>query len=141
MPSFNKVILIGNLTRDPELRFTPKGAAVCAFTLGVNEEFKGSDGQQKKETAFIGCEAWGKQAEALAQYVRKGDPLFIEGKLRQESWEDKESGKKHSKTKVSVLTFQLLTRKPEGARPEPQARTSAPSTKPELPPDNDDVPF
>lgn len=113
MASFNKVMLLGNLTRDPEVRFTPKGTAVCTFGLAVNRTWSGEDGQKKEEVTFVECDAWGKQAETIGQYMSKGKPIFIEGRLKLDSWDDKESGQKRSKLKVIVESFQFLGVKPD----------------------------
>ena len=108
MPNFNKVILMGNLTRDPELRQTPKGTSVCAFGMAVNRVFRTADGgEQQEETTFIDLEAWGRQAEIISKYVSKGNPLFVEGRLRLDSWESK-TGEKRSKLKVIVENMQLM---------------------------------
>lgn len=108
MANFNKVILMGNLTRDPELRVTPKGTSVCAFGMAVNRVFRSSEGgETQEETTFVDLEAWGKQAEIISKYVFKGNPLFVEGRLRLDSWESK-AGEKRSKLKVIVENMQLM---------------------------------
>jgi len=108
MSSYNKVILIGNLTRDPEIRYTPKGQAVAKVGLAVNRKWKGEDGQEREEASFIDVDAFGKQAELIAQYLKKGAPLFVDGRLKMDTWDDKESGKKQSKLKVVLEGFQFL---------------------------------
>jgi single-strand DNA-binding protein len=108
MANLNKVMLIGNLTRDPELRQTPKGTAVAQFGLDVNRNFKGEDGQTREETTFVDLEAWGKQAEVISKYLSKGRPVFIEGRLKLDQWEDKNGGGKRSKLRVVVENFQFL---------------------------------
>jgi single-strand DNA-binding protein len=108
MASYNKVILIGNLCADPELRYLPKGTAVCQFNLAVNRKWRDESGQQKEEVAFIGVKAWGKQAELICQYVKKGRPLMVDGRLTQETWDDKTTNKKQSKTLVTLESFQFL---------------------------------
>jgi single-strand DNA-binding protein len=110
MAYLNKVFLIGNLTRDPELRVTPKGTAVCQFGLAVNRQYKDESGATRDETAFIDIEAWGKQGELAAKYLQKGSPAFIEGRLKFDSWEDKQSGQKRSKLKVVLDNVQFLSR-------------------------------
>ncbi len=107
MANFNRVLLIGNLTRDPQLRFTPNQTAVCDFGLAVNRKYRGSDGQQREDTCFVDCTAWARQAEVLAKYVTKGSPLFVEGRLTYRTW-DGQDGKKHSKLEVTVENFQFL---------------------------------
>ena len=108
MPSYNKTLLLGNLTRDPELRATPKGTAICQFGLAVNRQFKDESGATKDEVTFIDIEAWGRQAETIAKYCTKGKPLFIEGRLKLDSWEDKTTGQKRSKLKVVLESFQFV---------------------------------
>jgi len=110
MSSFNKVILMGNLTRDPELRTLPSGAEVCEFTLAVNEKYKG-----KEEVSFIDCAAWNKVAETVSNYKKKGDSIIVEGKLKQESWVDKQSGQKRSKLKITVMSVTFVGGKSEAA--------------------------
>jgi len=124
MANLNRVLLIGNLTRDPELRVTPKGTAICQFGLAVNRTFKDEGGQQREETTFIDVEAWGRQGETIAKYCKKGRPLFVEGRLRLDSWEDKASGQKRSRMKVVLENFQFLGGRAEGgdaAEPAPKA--------------------
>jgi single-strand DNA-binding protein len=108
MASYNKVLLLGNLTRDPELRVTPKGTAVCQFGLAVNRQFKDESGQTREEVTFVDLEAWGKQAETIAKFLTKGRPLFVEGRLKFDQWDDKASGQKRSKLKVVLENFQFL---------------------------------
>ncbi|MDD2763679.1 MAG: single-stranded DNA-binding protein [Opitutaceae bacterium] len=110
MAYLNKVLLIGNLTRDPELRVTPKGTAVCQFGLAVNRQYKDESGASRDETAFIDIEAWGKQGELCSKYLQKGSLAFIEGRLRFDSWEDKTSGQKRNKLKVVLENVQFLSR-------------------------------
>ncbi|MBT6381672.1 MAG: single-stranded DNA-binding protein, partial [Opitutales bacterium] len=107
MPNFNKVFLMGNLTRDPELRATPSGTAVCQFGLAVNRVYNNSNGERQEETTFVDVEAWGRQAETVSKYVSKGHPLFVEGRLKLDSWENKE-GEKRSKMKVVLENMQLI---------------------------------
>jgi len=108
MASFNKVILMGNLTRDPQLRYTPSQQAVCDFSLAVNRKWKSPDGQDREEVSFIDCTAWGRTAEVINQYCTKGKPLMVEGRLKQDTWDDKTTGQKRSKLNVVVETMQLL---------------------------------
>lgn len=108
MPSLNKVHLIGNLTRDPELRVTPKGTAICQFGLALNRQFKGEDGQMRDETTFVDCEAWSKAGETIAKYCTKGKLLYCEGRLKLDQWDDKTTGQKRSKIKIVVENFQFL---------------------------------
>jgi len=115
MASLNKVMLIGNLTRDPELRVTPKGTAICTFGLAVNRQFKDDTGATKDETTFVDIEAWNKQGETIAKYLTKGKPIFIEGRLKLDSWDDKTTGQKRSKMKVVLESFQFLGGRDDGA--------------------------
>lgn len=114
MANFNKVYLIGNLTRDPEVRVTPKGTAICQFGLAVNRQFKDESGALRDETTFVDIEAWGKQGETIGKYCTKGRPLFVEGRLKFDQWEDKTSGQKRSKLKVVLEGFQFLGGRGEG---------------------------
>ncbi len=114
MANFNKVYLIGNLTRDPELRVTPKGTAICQFGLAVNRQFKDESGSVRDETTFVDIEAWGRQGETISKYCTKGRPLFVEGRLKFDQWEDKTSGQKRSKLKVVLEGFQFLGGRGEG---------------------------
>ena len=93
MASFNKVILAGNLTRDPELRYTPKGTAVARIGLAVNRNWKSETGENKEEVTFVDVDAFGRTAETIGQYLKKGRPILIEGRLRHETWEDKQTDK------------------------------------------------
>jgi single-strand DNA-binding protein len=151
MASFNKVILAGNLTRDPEVRYTAKGSAVAAFTLAVNRRWKSESGELKEEVSFIDVEAWDKRAETIAQYLKKGNPFLVEGRLKQDTWEDKNTHQKQSKLKVVLEGFSFLgtgradNAAPASARPTaaPTAAAEAPAAaEPETPePEHDDVPF
>jgi len=115
MASFNKVILMGNLTRDPQLRYTPSQQAVCDFSLAVNRRWKSQDGQDREEVSFVDRTAWGRTAEVITQYCIKGKPRMVEGRLKQDSWDDKTTGQKRSKLAVVVETMQLLGSRDGGA--------------------------
>jgi single-strand DNA-binding protein len=108
MASYNKVLLMGNLTRDPEVRYTPKGTAIANIGLAVNRVYSTEGGEQKEEVTFIDIEVWGRQAETVGQYLAKGRPVFVEGRLKLDSWEDKESGQKRQKLKVVAERVQFL---------------------------------
>ena len=108
MANVNKVFLIGNLTRDPELRFTSNGSAVAGFGLAINRRYKQGD-EWKEEVCFVDITVWGKQAENCAEYLSKGRPVFIEGYLKLNSWET-DSGEKRNKLEVVALTVQFLGR-------------------------------
>jgi single-strand DNA-binding protein len=105
---FNKVVLMGNLTRDPETRNTPNGQSVTNFSLAVNRTWKGADGQQNEDVSYIDCVAWGKPGEIISQYLGKGRAVLVSGRLDQRSWEDKESGGKRSKIEVVVEDFNFV---------------------------------
>jgi len=107
MPNFNKVFLMGNLTRDIELKSTPSNQQVATIGLAVNRRWRTPDGEDREETTFVDCEAWGRTAETLAKYLSKGRPVFLEGRLKLDQWEDKE-GKKQSKIRVVVEGFQFI---------------------------------
>jgi len=108
MANLNKVMLIGNLTRDPELRVTPKGTAICQFSLAVNRKFRDEAGADREEVTYVDIEAWGKSGENIAKYCTKGRPLFVEGRLRLDQWEDKNTKEKRSRMKVVCDNFQFL---------------------------------
>lgn len=108
MPSLNKVLLMGNLTRDPELRVTPKGTPICQFSLAINRQFKMESGESREEVIYVDVEAWGKQGETISKYCTKGRPLFVEGRLRLDQWEDKNTKEKRSRMKVVLENFQFL---------------------------------
>ena len=153
MASFNKVILAGNLTRDPELRYTPKGTAVAKIGMAVNRSWKSESGEMKEEVTFVDVEAWGRQAEVIGQYLKKGRPILIEGRLRLDSWEDKNTHQKMSKLKVVLESFSFLDSRGEGgggggesfrkAAPAAAATPASANGPEEMaePPSDDDVPF
>ncbi len=105
MRGFSKAIITGNLTRDPELRTTPNGANVCSFSVAVNRVYRDSNGEQKEDVSFIDCSAWGKLAEMISQYAKKGSGVLVSGRLDQRSWEDKTSGQKRSRVEIVVEDF------------------------------------
>ncbi|MHC4741867.1 MAG: single-stranded DNA-binding protein [Planctomycetota bacterium] len=107
MASYNKVMLMGNLTRDPQLSYTPSQTAVVDFGLAVNRRWKGQDGSQREETCFVDCTSFGRQAETINKYLSKGRPVFVEGRLTYDSW-TAQDGTKRSKLKVTVENFQFL---------------------------------
>jgi single-strand DNA-binding protein len=109
MAYLNKVFLIGNLTRDPELRVTLKGTPICQFGIAVNRQFKDESGASRDETTFVDIEAWGKQGELVSKYLTKGSLAMVEGRLKFDQWEDKQSGQKRSKLKVVLDNVQFLT--------------------------------
>ncbi len=108
MASFNKVILMGNLTRDPQLKYLPSQTPVADFGLAMNRRFKGQNGEDREEVTFVDCSAFSKTAELINQYFTKGKPIFIEGRLKYDSWEDKQGGGKRSRLLVVVENFQFV---------------------------------
>ncbi|HVV00411.1 MAG TPA: single-stranded DNA-binding protein [Verrucomicrobiae bacterium] len=149
MASFNKVILVGNLTRDPELRYTPKGTAIAKLGLAVNRVWRTETGENREEVTFVDLDAFGKQAETLAQYMKKGSPLLVEGRLKLDQWDDKQTGQKRSRLGVVVEGFQFLGggNREGGDAPRSRPSAAAPSSPAEAPavdsgaPEEDDVPF
>ena len=101
MANLNKVMLIGNLTRDPEVRYTPKGTAVTDIGLAVNRNYTTDTGEKREDTTFVDITLWGRQAEIAGQYIKKGRPIFVEGRLQMDRWEDRDSGRMRSKIKVA----------------------------------------
>ena len=157
MANYNKVILAGNLTRDPELRYTPKGMAIAKFGLAINRTWKSESGESKEEATFVDIDAFGKTAETIGQYFKKGKPILIEGRLRLDQWDDKQTGQKRSKLGVVAENFQFMdSGRSEGGSggggaaaapraPAPAFRRPGPSAPPAEadapPPEDDDVPF
>ncbi len=156
MANLNKVMLIGNLTRDPELRHTPKGTSVTELGLAINRVWYDDNKQKQEDTTFVDVTFWGRQAESIQQYLTKGRPIFIEGRLQLDSWDDKETGKKRSKLRVIGESFQFIDSKPGSGggnyseRSEPSsspaaARSGPPQGASAAPADDyqeeDDIPF
>ena len=156
MASFNKDILAGNLTRDPELRYTPKGLAIAEIRLAINRKWTGEDGQKREDVVFVDVDSFGKQAELIGQYFRKGSPILVEGRLKLDQWDDKQTGQKRSKLGVILESLSFLDSgnrdaaagdgapapSAPAARPARPAAT-APAAEPGMdePPQGDDVPF
>ncbi len=146
MASYNKVILMGNLTRDPELKYTPSGMAIAAFGIATNRRSKDQDGNQKDEVTYIDITAFGKQAEVIGQYFQKGKGIHLEGRLRFEQWDDKSTGQKRNKLSVVLDRFEFLADgKSDGGFSAPQQSAPPPSQPAGGPPvdapSDDDVPF
>ncbi len=152
MANFNKVILAGNLTRDPELRYTPKGLAIAKIGLAINRTWKTETGETKEEVTFVDIDAFGKQAETIGQYLKKGRPILVEGRLRLDQWDDKQTGQKRSRLGVVLEGFQFLDsgnrgdssgEAPRRAAVAPAAAADAPPAPAAEPaePEQDDVPF
>jgi len=154
MASYNKVMLIGNVTRDPEIRYTPKGTAVTDIGLAVNRIYS-VEGEKREETTFVDITFWGRQAEVVGEYCKKGKPLFVEGRLQMDSWEDKQSGQKRNRLKVVAENMQLLGGRggggfegddsSGGGSSYPQGgssqRSSSPPSRTMQEPEEDDIPF
>jgi single-strand DNA-binding protein len=155
MPNLNKVMIMGNLTRDPELRYTPSNMPVCQLGVAVNRRWTDRNtNEQREETTFIDCDAFGRTAEVLSQYLRKGRPVYLEGRLKLDQWEDQQ-GNKRSKLKVVVETFQFIdSRGGEGnsggggdfapsrqSRPRQQQAAPPPQEDYHQPVDDDEIPF
>lgn len=151
--NFNKVFLMGNLTRDIEIRHTQSNTAIAKFGLAVNRRYSVGEGggrEQREETTFVDCEAWGRTAEVMGQYLGKGRPVFIEGRLRLDQWEDKNGGGKRSRLLVVVENFQFVDSRDDGGggggggggrRPSAGARSGGGDPGyDDIPPD-DDIPF
>jgi single-strand DNA-binding protein len=150
MASFNKVVLVGNLTRDPELRYTPKGTAIAKIGLAINRYWTTETGEKKEEVTFVDVDVFGRTAENIGQYMRKGRPILIEGRLRLDQWDDKQTGQKRSRLGVVAESVQFLGSPTSGdsggyaatSRPAPSAAPAAPEpADAEPPPEHDDVPF
>ena len=154
MASFNKVILAGNLTRDPELRYTPAGKAIAKFGLAVSRTWTNDAGEKKEDVLFVDVDAFARQAEVISQYFKKGRPILVEGRLKLDTWDDKQSGQKRSKHGIVLESFSFIDsgagRGGEGGegapatapRPRPVQAAAAPAgDDAPPPPSEDDVPF
>lgn len=162
MTGFNKVILAGNLTRDPELRYTPSGTAIAKFGLAVNRKWKDQSGEMKEEVTFVDIDAFGKQAETIGNYLKKGRPILIEGRLKLDQWDDKQTQQKRSRLGVVLEAFTFLDSGNRGeggdfsgggaggaaygggapsARPRQQSAPPPQNSGGDMPPEEDDVPF
>ncbi len=145
MPNLNRVLLIGNLTRDPETKYTPKGTAVTDIGLAVNRAWKDDSGEKKEEVTFVDVTLWGRQAEVAQEYLKKGRPVFIEGRLQLDTWTDKQTDQKRSRLRVVAENLQMLgsrddsgseARSPAGNQPPPR-QAPAPAAKSQPSPDPD----
>ncbi len=155
MANFNKVIIAGNLTRDPEMRYTPRGTAIARLGVALNRRYTTESGEQRDETTFVDVDAFGRQAEVISQYMRKGRPILIEGRLKLDQWDDKNTGQRQSKLRVVLESFSFVdsgrsdagepgvVNRPASAPPPPKppTRTAAPPEEGSPPADEDDVPF
>ncbi|MEN3371156.1 MAG: single-strand DNA-binding protein [Verrucomicrobiota bacterium] len=152
MASFNKVILLGNLTRDPEVRYTPKGTAVTELGMAVNRVYTADNGEKREETTFVDVTLWGRTAEIAGEYLKKGRPVLIEGRLQLDSWDDKQSGQKRTKLKVVGEGLQLIGGRPGGggggggdeegsSAPRSSNKSAPPPKAAPSEPDGDEIPF
>lgn len=142
--NLNRVMLGGNLTRDVEVKSLQGGTSVANFGMAINRKWKDAGGNEKEEVTFLDCEAWGKTGEAIAKFLGKGKPIFVEGRLKLEQWE--KDGQKHSKIRVVVESFQFVGRREDGqggstapAQTKPSWSKPSPATASAAPPD--DIPF
>jgi len=150
MPNYNKVVLMGNLTRDPELRYTPSGQAVADIRVAINRRRRGPDGERRDSTTFVDVTAWGRQAEVINEYFSKGNAIFVDGRLSLDEWTSQD-GQRRSKLRVVLENFEFITPRASSreAAPRPQAPSPKPGDTASAPPpahpdDNqpfDDVPF
>jgi single-strand DNA-binding protein len=155
MPNLNKVMIMGNLTRDPEIKYTPKGLAIAVFGVAVNRVWSNESGEKQEETTFIDIEMFGRKAEVVGEYFKKGKPIYIEGRLKLDQWDDKTTGKKMSKLRVVGETFEFLGGREGGGgggehgegrlQSRPPGRPAQPPQRPPADPDldapEDDIPF
>ncbi|MDP6904026.1 MAG: single-stranded DNA-binding protein [Verrucomicrobiota bacterium] len=147
MPNYNKVILMGNLTRDPEVRYTSSGTAIAKLGIAVNRYWRNQEGQQQEETTFVDVDAFGKQAETIGQYLKKGRPIMVEGRLKLDQWDDKQTGQKRSKLGVTLENFRFLDSRSEGGEGGGSAGTQSSGGSPSGSQggggfaEDDDVPF
>lgn len=154
MASYNRVILLGNCTRDPEVKYTPKGTAVTELGLAINRYYTTEGGEKREETTFVDVTLWGRPAEIAGEYIKKGRPVMIEGRLQLDTWDDKQTGQKRSKLKVIGENLQLLGGRDSGgegggsaartasAPPRAAAKPpAAPAAEEAEPSEEDDIPF
>ena len=150
MPNYNKVILMGNLTRDPEVKYTSGGTAIAKLGMAINRTWTNKEGQKQEETTFVDVDAFGRQAEVIGQYLKKGRPVMIEGRLKLDQWDDKQTGAKRSKLGVILEGFQFLDSRGEGGdggqgyqsdAPAAGASSASASAPAANIPEDDDVPF
>jgi single-strand DNA-binding protein len=145
MANLNKVLLLGNVTRDPEVRYTPKGSAVCDLGVAVNRGYTTDSGEKREEVTFVDVTLWGRTAEVASEYLKKGRPVFIEGRLQMDSWDDKQTGQKRSRLRVVAENMQLLgARPPAGGADSPaegRQTTAPPKSSAASEPDEDEIPF
>ena len=155
MANVNKVILIGNVTRDPEVKFTPKGSAVTDIGMAINRSYTLDNGEKREDVTFVEVTFWGRQAETIGEYVKKGRSIYVEGRLQLDTWDDKQSGQKRSKLRVVGENFQFLGNRPGGtggggeeeggghqeSRPQRTTRPAPAQQPPKSSEPDDDIPF
>lgn len=156
MPNLNRVMIMGNCTRDPEIKYTPKGTAIAQVGIAINRVYSTDQGERREETTFVDVELWGRQAEIAGEYLKKGRPVYIEGRLKLEAWDDKTTGQKRSKMLIVGEMMQLLGGREEQSSERPTGpavdRRNAPPVRPSPPPkppadpdldaaEEDDIPF
>ncbi|MBH31404.1 MAG: single-stranded DNA-binding protein [Candidatus Marinimicrobia bacterium] len=147
MPNYNKVVLMGNLTRDPEVRYTSNGTAIAKLGMAINRYWRNQEGQQQEETTFVDVDAFGKQAETIGQYLKKGRPIMIECRLKLDQWDDKQTGQKRSKLGVVLENFQFLDSRGDGGgedsvgQPQDSGKPAAGQQQSGGFAEDDDVPF
>ena len=145
MPNLNKVIIMGTLTRDPEIKYLPKGTAVATLGIAINRNYSTDSGEKREEVTFVDVELWGKQAELAGEHLAKGKPVFIEGRLKLDTWDDKSTGQKRSKMKVVGENLQFLHQRTQTDGPKQPAggqRTQRPTRDPDLDADDEaSIPF
>src|SRR5215813_5973550 len=145
MANVNKVILIGHVTRNPAIRYIPKGTAVIDFVLAINRYYSVGGNEKKEETVFIEVTLWGRQAEVAGEYLKKGSAVYIEGRLQMDAWDDKQTGQKRTRLRVVAENFQLLWGRPTGgaadATAESRQTSAPPKASASAEPDEDEIPF
>src|SRR5579885_3320669 len=130
MANLNKVLLLGNVTRDPEVRYTPKGSAVCDLGIAVNRQFTLDSGEKREEVTFVEVTLWGRTAEIAGEYLRKGRPVFIEGRLQMDTWDDKQTGQKRSRRRAVAKTCSCWAAALPPRRPKHPGKTERPRRRP-----------
>src|SRR5213082_2746584 len=149
MANLNKVLLLGNVTRDPEVRYTPKGSAVCDLGIAVNRAYTTDSGERREEVTYVDVVLWARLAEIAGEYLKKGRPVFIEGRLQMDSWDDKQTGQKRTRLRVVGESMQLLGGRPGGGAGESAEEDRSAGSKTTAPPkptksaepDDDEIPF
>jgi single-strand DNA-binding protein len=145
MANLNRVLLIGNLTRDPDIRYTPKGVAVADISMAINRFSTNGEGEKKEEVTYVDVTLWDRLAEITGEYLKKGKAVFIEGRLRLDTWDDKQTGQKRSRLRVVADGMQLLAAKDNNGsaaeRPHPTATARQPQQDPDLNTEPADIPF